>query len=117
MQIIYGILTALLIVSLIGTLLEVSHFKYYKKVYDSLPQKKFYRNKRQIYDHSFDDMFKGKRKEFIWFLDDNSFCLHEGVYLHGEIIFDILSPYSFYWRLKYKKWFKENVDIETVEKY
>jgi hypothetical protein len=43
----------------------------------------------------------------IWFTDDNSFKIGKGNYIHDSF-FTYFDPYSLYWLIKYKKWFKQN---------
>lgn len=87
-----------------------------KKVYEELPSKTFYRNGAQIYDVDQENYIKTYRDGFVWFLDDNSFKISNGVYLHNFPP-TYLSPIHLYWLIKYRRWFKENIDINKIEKF
>lgn len=102
----------LLIMSLTSIALSFSNYRHYAPVYRSLPNRKFYRNKDQIYSHASDQADDG----FVWFGDDGHPCLKEGVYIHN-IITTYFDPYSYYWLRKYQKWFLENINIENLDNY
>lgn len=97
---------------LTSTMVLVNDFKYYKRIYNTLPNRKFYRNGDQVYSYSYGEKDDG----FVWFTDDNHFKLSDGHYIHNAE-FTFLSPYSWYWLVKYRKWFKENVDFNTLPSY
>lgn len=78
-----------------------------KKVYKELPSKNFYLNGNQVYT------FKSDQPDdhgFVWFMENNSFKLKDGCYLHNNIP-TYFSPYHFYWLKKYQKWAKMNLKI------
>lgn len=94
--------------------IDGSH-KYLGKVYKELPSKKYYLNVDQVYDMPYVSSGINKN-EFIWFTDTNEFKVNDGHYLHNQI-YTYLSPYHYYWLKKYQRWFKENVDLKTIEKF
>lgn len=104
----------ILIVSEISAsvLLLAGDFKYYKRIYKTLPGRTFYRNRDQVYSHSFGEEDDG----FVWFSSTGDFRLVDGRFL-TTMFYTYLSPYSGYWLWKYKRWFRENVNIEKIEKY
>ena len=81
-----------------------------REVYKSLPNRTFTRNANQIYSHAYGDVDDG----FVWFTNDNSFCLKDGAYLHDA---SYLSPVHVYWLRRYRMWFKKNVDISLIKEY
>ncbi len=92
----------LLIISLIVSAIvtNFSNWKNYKEIYRDLPNKMFVINGNQVYTDNF-------RDGFTWFTYDNSFCLSNAGYIYSD-------PYSLYWLLKYKNWFKKNIDIDKL---
>lgn len=87
-------------------------YRNYHRVYKTLKYRKFYRNNNQIYSHN----FYGNDDGFVWFTEDNSFKLVGSTYLHNSM-FTYFDLYSFFWMIKYRNWFKKNVDLNCVEKY
>lgn len=89
-----------------------SDFKYYSPIFKTLPQKTFYRNGDHVYSYK-----RGEKDDaFIWFISRNEFCLGHGHYLHNAS-FTYNSLYGWYWLIKYRRWFKQNVNIETIEEW
>lgn len=87
-------------------------FKAYKRVYDTLHLRKFYRNESQVYSHKYGESNDG----FVWFIDSNAFRLDGKHYLLDSELTHF-SPYSLYWLIKYRRWFDENIDISKLENY
>lgn len=112
MSVLFIFLAIFLILTFSSFLTLCSGYGSYKKVYKSLKQRKFYRNRSQVYSHEFNKKDDG----FVWFLDDNHFALEKNIYLHASFI-TFLDPYSFYWLIKYRRWFKENIDLNNIEEY
>lgn len=112
MIVIYALAILVAMFFLPSTLALARDFKAYKKVYDTLPLKKFYRNVSHVYSHKYKDDDDG----FVWFTKSNEFRLYGGHYLLDSPL-TCLSPYSLYWLIKYRKWFAENVDINKLEDY
>ena len=112
MIVIYVFLGTVFMFVSLSTAVLANDFKSYKKVYDSLPSKKFYRNGSQVYSHKWNEEYDG----FVWFIDDNGFYLDNGTLLNNSPI-TYLSPYSLYWLIKYRRWFAENIDINKLENY
>lgn len=112
MIVIYA-LAILVAIFFLATALALAYdFKAYKKVYDTLPLKKFYRNASQVYSHKYKEEDDG----FVWFTKSNEFRL-DGEHYLLDSPFTYFSPYSLYWLIKYRKWFAENVDINKLEDY
>ncbi len=109
---IIGILLAILIFILPCVVATFSDYKYYLRIYKTLPYQRWYKNDNQIYNTP----FGSDTGKFVWFIESGDFCLTDGHYLHNSF-YTYLSPYSLYWFLKYRKWFNENVDIIKIEKY
>ena len=111
------ILLALVLVIILNTVVSniviFENYKYYKSVYNSLPSRKFYINLgKQVYSHNLGEIDDG----FAWFIDTGSFCLLPTHYLHNTS-YTYTSIYGWYWLYKYRKWFKENVDINNLPVY
>lgn len=94
---------------LLSTLVSIKDYKYYAEIYKTLENRKFYKNYTQVYSYKFGEEDDG----FVWFLNDNSFKLNQSVYIHANSIVHF-DPYSLYWLIKYRKWFKKNVNIEEL---
>ena len=113
------IFVTLVIVTLLSATITLWHdFKYYKKTYDELPNMKFcWFNPKffgtQIY--SFNPLMKNRDK-FIWFVQTSDFHLEGTSYIHNAL-FTYFSPYTLYWFIKYKKWFKKNVEYRNGDIY
>jgi hypothetical protein len=97
MEIILMLVIIVIILILCAISTNYNDYKFYKKTYINLKNMKFYKCK---------DLLVSVDDTFIMF-PDNGFKLTEGHYLINNIVtwFD---PYSFYWLLKYKRFFKEN---------
>jgi hypothetical protein len=56
---------------------------------------------------------------FVWFTRTQEFRLlvSDREHLHNDITIKIFNPYGEYWRKKYIKWFKENINVETLDKF
>ena len=114
---IYILLTIIVIFIIVifilaSTLALAGDFKTYKKVYDTLPMRKFYMGIHQVYCHRYYEYDDG----FTWYVDSNDFRLDGEHYLLNSKL-TYFSPYSLYWLIKYRKWFTENVDINKLEDY
>lgn len=118
MQTFLSILLIIMVISLPLSIVMASifvnfkNYKYYRKIYKELPKKTFYKNFTQVYDSN------KPRTEFTWFINSNEFCLSEtkDIYLHNEF-YTHLDLYSFYWLVKYQRWFEKNVNIDVIDKY
>lgn len=99
MILLFIILGVLSVFVLSSVLTLCSYWKYYKQCYDKLPLQKFSR---------FNDVIWNQDNSVVWFSENNDFKIGGcGVYLHN-IFYTYFDPYSLYWLIKYKKWFKEN---------
>lgn len=96
----------------ISSVVLIDDYKYYSRTYKELPKMKFYINGPHIYNSKYGE----PRGEFVWFVESNDFKVGPWNYVHNNLM-TYLSPYSLYWLIKYKNWFKKNVNIETLEKY
>lgn len=79
------------------------NWKYYKKTYKKLPNMRWIKNHEQYYG----DYNPTNEDYVVWFSDTDDFRLNRGVYLHNSFVV-FFDPYSWYWLVKYKKWFKHN---------
>lgn len=112
MIVIYALAILFAIFFLATTLALACDFKAYKKIYDTLPLRKFYSGIHQVYCHRYYE----DGDSFVWNIDSNDFRLDDEHYLLDSIL-TYFSPYSLYWLIKYRKWFAENVDINKLEDY
>ena len=89
-------------------------WKYYKKIYDDLPNKKFYLwesvDGNTITE---DENLYITGKFYRW--RNGHYELQKGVYLNRNLI-TYFDPYSLYWLLKYDKYFKYNPVLKPQEK-
>lgn len=92
-----SIVLGVFILSSIHTL--SNYYPYYKRVYKTLPSLTFNKGVRQ---------YKTTDGKVIWFIQSNDFKLDNGVYIHNEY-YTYFDPYSLYWLIKYRMWFKRNV--------
>lgn len=93
--------------SLASVIIHSSNYKYYRKYYKLLPTYEWY---KWPTDHT---TIESKCGSIIYF-DDGTIKFPGNNYLH-DYLPTYLDPYSLYWLSKYKKWFKENIDINTLE--
>lgn len=87
-------------------------WKYYKKVYDDLPNKKFI-----LWESADGNNFSSDepyRKRFFS-LKSKSYQLTERIYLHKDVM-TYFDPYSLYWLLKFDRYFKYNPVLKPEEK-
>lgn len=85
-------------------------WKYYKKVYKELPNKKFI---LWLSNGGFSSKESDSTKKFFRFT--NGYELQKGVYLHRNLI-TYFDPYSLYWLLKFDRYFKYNPVTNTEDK-
>ena len=93
---------------------NITKWKYYKKVYDELPNKKFYlwesADGNTITE---DENLHIPGKFYRW--KNRHYELQKGVYLHRNFI-TFFDPYSLYWLLKFDRYFKYNPVTNTEDK-
>ena len=87
-------------------------WKYYKKVYDDLPNKKFILwesadGNSLSSDEPYEKRFYRRR--------GGSYQLSERIYLNRDIM-TYFDPYSLYWLLKFDRYFKYNPVTDTDKK-
>ena len=91
-------------------------WKYYKKVYDGLPNKKFI-----LWESADGNSFSSEGEDmdtkFFRFRSNSllGYQLLSGVYLHRNFM-TYFDPYSLYWLLKFDRYFKYNPVLKTEEK-
>ena len=87
-------------------------WKYYKKVYDDLHNKKFI-----IWESADGNSFSSDEpyEKRFFSLKSKSYQLTERIYLHRDIM-TYFDPYSLYWLLKFDRYFKYNPVTKTEEK-
>lgn len=85
-------------------------WKYYKKVYKELPNKKFI---LWLSNGGFSSKESDSTKKFFRFT--NGYELQKGVYLNRNLI-TFFDPYSLYWLLKFDRYFKYNPVTNTEDK-
>jgi hypothetical protein len=81
-----------------------------KRVYPTLATSKWYRNGDQLYRSAYDEPDDG----FVWFIEDGSALLPEGLGIHPEIW--KASLYGWIWLNKYRAYFA-TLDLNTLEKF
>lgn len=96
------LLIALGIVILSSILTLIPDYKYYNKTYKELPNLIFKEASCSRYNY-----VASKDHKVIWFANEDSFKLTNIHYIHNSF-YTYLNPYSLYWLIKYKKWFKQN---------
>lgn len=86
---------------------NIRRYHFYRKIYKSLKDKTFVRIDTIVY--SCDE----QGFEFVWFMNQNSFLLLPKVPLINMPL-TFFDPYSLYWLVKYQKWCKKNIDLNTI---
>ncbi len=115
-QIIILFVSVMVLLLTLPAMLTLGHqWRHYKRVYETLSSQTFYRDRDQVYNYSLHNPVDDNNV-IVWFSNGGEFQLAKNVYLHNTIV-TILDPYSCYWYLKYRKWFKENIDINKIEKF
>lgn len=110
---VFGIIAGFALLLIATSLLTVwADIQAAKRLFTTLPKRSFYRNSDQIYSHQYKDRDDG----FVWFSEDNSFCLDGKHYLHNAE-YTRASIYGWYWLRKYQDWFAENVNLAELPKY
>lgn len=107
------ILLLLLALPLASILTLFRGYKYYAKVYKTLENRKFYKNynNSQVYSRKYGE----KEDGFVWFIYENDFFPTKLSYLIAPISY--FDPYSLYWLIKYRRWFKKNVNINELPSF
>lgn len=108
-----GLMALVLLTHSISAVLVLwGDFKYYKLVYETLPFRTYYAFEYAVYSHKFGEPDDG----FMWFSDTDDFKLVDEIYLHNAN-FTYWSIYGWYWLRKYQKWFRENIDINSLPRW
>ena len=89
-------------------------WKYYKKVYDELPNKKFYLWE-SVDGNTITEDDKGHVPGKFYRWRNGHYELQKGVYLNRNLI-TFFDPYSLYWLLKFDRYFKYNPVTNTEDK-
>lgn len=100
------IIASFILFSVAAIIVNYKSYRFYRLVYDDLPFMKFRLNFDQVYGS----------KGFTWFLEDNEFCLRGNHYLLSGLPTNF-DPFKYYWLCKYRRWFRKNVNINSIEKY
>ena len=111
-----------LISSTLGSFILASVFtnfykwKYYKKVYEDLPNKKFVIWK-SVDGNTFSSEGEDMDTKFVRFRGnaDWGYQLKHNIHLHRNFV-TYLDPYSLYWLLKFDRYFKYNPVTDTEKK-
>jgi hypothetical protein len=101
------LLVLLVIMSLSAVIVHSSNYKYYRKYYKLLPTYEWYKWP------FFQPTIESKCETIIYF-SDGSIRFPGNNYLH-DYFPTYMDPYSLYWLLKYKRWFKNNININNLE--
>lgn len=97
--------------TIISTLIHLPSFANYKRIYQTLPFLEFYKDDRVVWA-----IKKDKKDVLLWSFKKNSFHLGGGTILTNTIA-TCFCPYSFYWLIKYQRWFKKNINISELKKF
>jgi hypothetical protein len=101
-----------LVMCVVNMLIFRNHLKQYHVIYKTLKGRKYYIDtEREVILSTplfTDDML-------IWRYKTDSFGLKNGVYLYSSPAHYFNSPYSLYWLWKYKKWFREHIDLTQIQ--
>lgn len=100
------------VMCLINILLFWKELKQYHVVYKTLKDRKwfYYRENKTIISSP---IFTNEM--IVWRYETNSFGLKNGLYLYSSPTHYFNSPYSLYWLWKYKKWFREHIDLTQLQ--
>jgi len=115
-HIVYALLIVLLLFMFSSFLTICGNYKYYSKIYKELPIYTFVVNDCNGKYNKATSQIYALNKSFIYFGKNNSICLDDRVYIHNNCI-TYFDPYTLYWYIKYRKWFKKNIDVNTLESY
>ena len=88
-------------------------WKYYKRVYKELPNKKF--TLWGSDGNGFSSQESDPTKKFFRFTNGTAYQLQQGVYLNRNFI-TYFDPYSLYWLWKFDRYFKYNPVTDTEDK-
>lgn len=92
---------------------NLNKWKYYKKIYDSLPNKKFHLWESVDGNSISEEDYHSPGKFSRW--RNGDYELEKGIYLRNNII-TYLDPYSLYWLWKFNRYFKYNPVTNTEDK-
>ena len=108
-KLLFTVFSVISIVPWISSMLVLMYtYKDYRKVYKTLKDRTFYVRKTNF------GIWVEDKQGFIWFVEDNDFCLgNKKRYIH-EFSCTYMDPYTFYWLCKYQRWFKKNIDINKL---
>ena len=115
------IIIAMIIAMILSSMITLSDaWKYYKITYNKLPFLTPYLNHDMVCfqekKHSEMDIYMDMN-DIIWFsgANENDFKISSNEYLHGFFM-TYFDPVSLYWLIKYRKWVKENIDLDKIKK-
>lgn len=92
-------LVALMLIGVFSSVLILyPNYKYYKKIYNNLDNMDL-----EVFD---DVVWTKNNSRFVWFMDSGGFKIAPGYYLHNSIV-TYFDPYSLYWLIKYRRYFKK----------
>lgn len=98
--------------TIISTVWQLPSFNDYARIYKMLPNLKFFKDKRSAWA-----ILPGEKLDvFIWNFKLNSFCLGKNSVLVNSVV-TCFCPYSFYWLIKYQRWFKKNINISELKEF
>jgi hypothetical protein len=98
------------IMAICAIVYNIRYYHRYRKIYKSLKDKTFVRIGNMVF--SCDEF----GLEFVWIIDKNSFLLLPKVPLLNMPL-TFFDPYSLYWLVKYQKWCKKNINLNTIETF
>jgi hypothetical protein len=102
-----------LICHFITFLICIDTFKEYKKIYSELKYKKFYKTEYVDldYDKNKNCIYFDLKFEYVRLSKDKVIYIGKDNY---PFINYILSHFHVYWNLRFKKWFKKNIDFKNI---
>lgn len=84
----------------------------YARIYKTLPSKKYRRFMNVVYGYDAGQAWDSDDR-LIWFLEKDSLRLKNGIYIFSNLV-TFFDPVSHYWRGKYLRYLRRNVDINTL---
>jgi hypothetical protein len=90
-------------------------YTYYKKYYDELPNFTFVINDINGKQARIESQIYALNTNFVIMPSGSIMFNSNHMLSHSYVTY--FDPYSLYWLIKYKKWIKNNIDINKLESY
>lgn len=112
---VFALLIVLLIFMFSSFLTLCGEYKYYKKYYDELSNFTFVINDIGGTQARSISQIYALNTNFV-IMPSKSIMFNSNHSLHNNYV-TYFDPYSLYWYIKYRKWFKKNININKLESY